>query len=44
MKCRARLSHSKHLLKNIYLVTYVSFLFIDERIFIVVVPKNVQND
>jgi len=43
-KCHARLSQSKHLLKNIYPVTLASFLFTDEKIFTVTVPKNLQND
>jgi len=42
--CHARLGHSKHLLKNIYPVTLVSFLFTDEKIFTVAAPKNLQND
>jgi len=29
--CHARLSHSKHLLKNIYPVTLALFLFTDEK-------------
>jgi len=33
--CHARLSHPKHLLKNIYPVTLASFLFTGEKIFIV---------
>jgi len=41
--CQARLSHSKHLLKNIYPVTLASFLFTDEKIFTVAAPKNLQN-
>jgi len=32
-KCYAGLSHSKHLLKNIYTVMLASFLFTDEIIF-----------
>jgi len=42
--CHARLSHLKRLLKNIYLVTFASFLFTDEKIFTVAAPKNLQND
>jgi len=42
--CHARLSHSKHLLKKINLVTLASFLFTDEKIFTVTAPKNGQND
>jgi len=42
--CHARLSNSKHLLKNIYPVTLALFLFTDEKIFTVSVPKNLQND
>jgi len=40
----ARLSHSKHLLKNIYPVTLVSFLFIDEKTFTMATLRNLQND
>jgi len=40
----AKLSHSKHLLKNIQPVTIASFLFTDEKIFTVAAPKNLQND
>ena len=42
--CHARLSHSKHLLKNIYPVTLASFLLSDEKLFAVATPKNLQND
>ena len=42
--CHVRLSHSKHLLKNIYPVTLASFLFTDEKIFTVAIPRNLQND
>ena len=38
--CHSRLSHSKHLLKNIYPVTLASFLFTDEKIFIVAEPNS----
>jgi len=38
--CHSRLSHSKHLLKNIYPVTLASFLFTDEKIFIVAAPNS----
>ena len=41
--CHARLSQSKHLPKNIYPVILASFLFTDEKIFTVVIPKNLQN-
>jgi len=42
--CHARLSHSKHLPKNIYPVILASFPFTDEKIFTVAIPKNLQND
>jgi len=42
--CHARLSNAKHLLKNIYTVTMVLFLFIDEKIFTESAPKNLEND
>ena len=44
--CHARVSHSKHLVKDIYQVTLASFRFTNEKMYayIVTAPKNLQND
>jgi len=39
-EAKARLSHSKQLLKNIHTMTLSLFLFTNEKIFTVTMPKN----